>query len=131
MGWSSEIVFRNRKLLCYRRAPRRRNVFRSDGQASRKWSEFPHCRGRERSRQRARQGAATRARTGLSDSENDHAERLQGAYFGFEAEHRRVHIESTDGHKIWGTVGVSDNIIDACWEALRDAVEYKLARGTR
>jgi len=42
----------------------------------------------------------------------------------------RVHIETTDGHKIWGTVGVSDNIIDASWEALRDAVEYKLQRGS-
>ena len=38
----------------------------------------------------------------------------------------RVLIESGDAHAIWGTVGVSDNIIDASWEALRDAVEYKL-----
>ncbi|MFT3781916.1 MAG: citramalate synthase [Nibricoccus sp.] len=38
----------------------------------------------------------------------------------------RVLIETTDGHSIWGTVGVSDNIIDASWEALRDAVEFKL-----
>lgn len=41
----------------------------------------------------------------------------------------RVLIETTDGHSIWGTVGVSDNIIDASWEALRDAVEYKLQQG--
>jgi 2-isopropylmalate synthase len=41
----------------------------------------------------------------------------------------RVLIETTDGHTIWGTVGVSDNIIDASWEALRDAVEYKLQQG--
>jgi len=38
----------------------------------------------------------------------------------------RVLIESGDGNSIWGTVGVSDNIIDASWEALRDAVEYML-----
>ena len=38
----------------------------------------------------------------------------------------RVLIETGDGEKIWGTVGVSDNIIDASWEALREAVEYKL-----
>jgi len=38
----------------------------------------------------------------------------------------RVLIETTDGHAIWGTVGVSANIIDASWEALRDSVEYKL-----
>lgn len=41
----------------------------------------------------------------------------------------RVLIETTDGHNLWGTVGVSDNIIDASWEALRDAVEYKLMHG--
>jgi 2-isopropylmalate synthase len=41
----------------------------------------------------------------------------------------RVLIESGDGHRIWGTVGVSDNIIDASWEALREAVEYKLMQG--
>ncbi len=41
----------------------------------------------------------------------------------------RVLIESGDGKGIWGTVGVSDNIIDASWEALRDAVEYKLLLG--
>jgi 2-isopropylmalate synthase len=38
----------------------------------------------------------------------------------------RVFIESGDGKDIWGTVGVSDNIIDASWEALTDAVNYKL-----
>ena len=38
----------------------------------------------------------------------------------------RVQIESTDGENFWGTVGASDNIIEASWEALKDAVEYKL-----
>ncbi|HZP60034.1 MAG TPA: citramalate synthase [Opitutaceae bacterium] len=38
----------------------------------------------------------------------------------------RVLIESGDAHGIWGTVGVSDNIIEASWEALRDSVDYKL-----
>lgn len=41
----------------------------------------------------------------------------------------RVLIESGDGQRIWGTVGVSDNIIDASWEALRESVEYKLMQG--
>jgi 2-isopropylmalate synthase len=41
----------------------------------------------------------------------------------------RVFIESGDGKAIWGTVGVSDNIIDASWEALTDAVNYKLLQG--
>ncbi|HEY1849307.1 MAG TPA: citramalate synthase [Opitutaceae bacterium] len=39
----------------------------------------------------------------------------------------RVLVESGDGRSIWGTVGVSDNIIDASWEALREAVEYRLS----
>jgi 2-isopropylmalate synthase len=38
----------------------------------------------------------------------------------------RVLIESSDGEALWGTVGVSDNIIEASWEALQDAVNYKL-----
>ena len=38
----------------------------------------------------------------------------------------RVVIESSDGAKTWGTVGVSGNIIEASWEALVDSVEYKL-----
>lgn len=39
----------------------------------------------------------------------------------------RVLIESGDGVKSWGTVGVSENIIEASWEALVDAVEFGLA----
>ena len=38
----------------------------------------------------------------------------------------RVHIESTDGERTWGTVGVSDNVITASWEALVDSVSYKI-----
>lgn len=38
----------------------------------------------------------------------------------------RVIIESSDGKDTWGTVGVSENIIEASWEALVDSVEYKL-----
>ncbi|HWB59989.1 MAG TPA: citramalate synthase [Chthoniobacteraceae bacterium] len=41
----------------------------------------------------------------------------------------RVLISSTDGHKTWGTVGVSDNIIEASWLALADSFEYKLQAG--
>jgi 2-isopropylmalate synthase len=40
----------------------------------------------------------------------------------------RVWIESSDGKDTWGTVGVSENIIEASWEALVDSVEYKLFR---
>ncbi len=38
----------------------------------------------------------------------------------------RVLIESSDGEKVWGTVGVSEDIIEASWEALVDSIEYKL-----
>ncbi len=39
----------------------------------------------------------------------------------------RVFILSTDGHCDWGTVGVSDNIIEASWLALVDSFEWKLS----
>ena len=42
------------------------------------------------------------------------------------AAHIRVNIESTDDKHVWGTIGVSENIIEASWLALVDAVEYKL-----
>lgn len=40
----------------------------------------------------------------------------------------RVLIESGDNTKRWGTVGVSENIIDASWQALVDSIEYKLLK---
>jgi 2-isopropylmalate synthase len=38
----------------------------------------------------------------------------------------RVVITWRDGDAVWGTVGVSENIIEASWLALVDAMEYKL-----
>jgi len=38
----------------------------------------------------------------------------------------RVVIESRDGTDVWGTVGVSENVIEASWLALVDSIEYKL-----
>ncbi|PLV59270.1 citramalate synthase [Thermotoga sp. KOL6] len=38
----------------------------------------------------------------------------------------RVLIESSDGKRRWGTVGVSPNIIEASWIALLESLEYKL-----
>lgn len=40
----------------------------------------------------------------------------------------RVLIVSTNGHETWGTVGVSDNIIEASWQALVDSFEYFASR---
>jgi 2-isopropylmalate synthase len=43
----------------------------------------------------------------------------------------RVVIESRDHDAVWGTVGVSENVIEASWLALVDAFEYKLSRDAR
>jgi 2-isopropylmalate synthase len=43
----------------------------------------------------------------------------------------RVTIESTDGADTWSTVGVSENIIEASWQALADSVEYKLLKSKK
>jgi 2-isopropylmalate synthase len=36
----------------------------------------------------------------------------------------RVLLDSTDGEREWGTTGVSENIIEASWQALVDSLEY-------
>ena len=38
----------------------------------------------------------------------------------------RVLIESSDGENSWGTIGVSENIIEASWQALQDSIVYGL-----
>ncbi|QPJ61077.1 MAG: citramalate synthase [Candidatus Nitronauta litoralis] len=38
----------------------------------------------------------------------------------------RVLVESGDEHARWGTVGVSEDIIEASWQALIDSIQYKL-----
>lgn len=38
----------------------------------------------------------------------------------------RVLIESSDGEKTWNTIGVSENIIEASWNALQDSIIYGL-----
>jgi 2-isopropylmalate synthase len=43
----------------------------------------------------------------------------------------RVVIESKDHTAVWGTVGVSENIIEASWLALVDAFDHKLAKDAR
>lgn len=40
----------------------------------------------------------------------------------------RVLVESKDKKDRWGTVGVSENIIEASWQALVDSIEYKLMK---
>ena len=38
----------------------------------------------------------------------------------------RVIIETEDEDDVWGSVGVSENVIEASWMALVDSIEYKL-----
>ncbi len=40
----------------------------------------------------------------------------------------RVQIESRDSREIWSTIGVSENVIEASWQALVDSVQYKLLK---
>lgn len=43
----------------------------------------------------------------------------------------RVLIQSQDATDTWSTVGVSENIIEASWQALVDSVEYKLLKDAK
>ena len=41
----------------------------------------------------------------------------------------RVLLDASDGERTWGSIGVSENIIEASWEALVDAIEYGMLHG--
>jgi 2-isopropylmalate synthase len=36
----------------------------------------------------------------------------------------RVLLDASDGEQVWGSIGVSENVIEASWEALVDSLEY-------
>jgi 2-isopropylmalate synthase len=40
----------------------------------------------------------------------------------------RVLIDSRDEDEVWSTIGVSEDIIEASWQALADSCQYKLAK---
>ncbi len=40
----------------------------------------------------------------------------------------RVLVESRDQDQIWSTIGVSEDIIEASWQALADSFQYKLSK---
>jgi len=42
----------------------------------------------------------------------------------------RVLLETSDGHREWTTVGVHENIVEASWVSLVDALTYGLSRAT-
>jgi 2-isopropylmalate synthase len=41
----------------------------------------------------------------------------------------RVLIDASDGHGSWGSIGVSENLIGASWQALVDSLEYGMQAG--
>jgi 2-isopropylmalate synthase len=43
----------------------------------------------------------------------------------------RVLIDASDKHGVWGSIGVSENLIAASWDALVDSLEYGMQPGVR
>jgi 2-isopropylmalate synthase len=43
----------------------------------------------------------------------------------------RVLLDASDGTSVWGSIGVSENIIESSWEALVDSLEYGMQVGSR
>jgi len=43
----------------------------------------------------------------------------------------RVLIDASDGHDVWGSIGVAENLIAASWDALVDSLEYGMQAGRR
>ncbi|MFA4966444.1 MAG: citramalate synthase [Thermoleophilia bacterium] len=40
----------------------------------------------------------------------------------------RVLLDASDGEDVWGSIGVSENVVEASWEALVDSIEYGMVR---
>ncbi|MGH2858295.1 MAG: citramalate synthase [Solirubrobacteraceae bacterium] len=38
----------------------------------------------------------------------------------------RVLLDASDGDRVWGSIGVSENVIESSWEALVDSLEYRM-----
>ena len=41
----------------------------------------------------------------------------------------RVLLDASDGQAVWGSIGVSENVIEASWEALVDSLEFGMQPG--
>jgi 2-isopropylmalate synthase len=73
---------------------------------------------------RALRGAITEHHPHLADIElTNYKVRILDETHGTDAV-TRVLLDSSDGEREWGTIGVSENIIEASWEALVDSLEY-------
>jgi len=73
---------------------------------------------------RALRGAITDRHPHLADIElTNYKVRILDEAHGTDAV-TRVLLDSSDGEREWGTIGVSENIIEASWEALVESLEY-------
>jgi 2-isopropylmalate synthase len=43
----------------------------------------------------------------------------------------RVLLDASDGDQVWGSIGVSENVIEASWDALVDSLEYGMRVSSR
>jgi len=43
----------------------------------------------------------------------------------------RVLLDASDGEKVWGSIGVSENVIESSWEALVDSLEHGMQPPSR
>ena len=43
----------------------------------------------------------------------------------------RVLLDASDGERVWGSIGVSENVIESSWEALVDSLEFGMQPGRR
>jgi 2-isopropylmalate synthase len=73
---------------------------------------------------KALRGAILDRHPHLADIElTNYKVRIQDEHHGTGAV-TRVLLDSSDGEREWGSIGVSENIIEASWEALVDSLEY-------
>ena len=103
---------------------------RSHRQGPRRRPPGPHRRRGRRAGQRAGQRARAQALAKFFPQLKkvrltDYKVRILDGGTGTAAK-TRVLIESSDGTRDWGTVGVSENIITASLQALVDSIEYAL-----
>ena len=104
-----------------RSRPRRRSRSRSTASAT---SASPRATARSTPSTQALRGAIADRYPHLAEIElTNYKVRILDEYHGTGAV-TRVLLDSADGEREWGTIGVSENIIEASWEALVDSLEY-------
>ena len=104
-----------------RSRPRRRSRSRSTASAT---SRVAEGNGPVNALDKALRGAIVDRHPHLADIElTNYKVRILDETHGTDAV-TRVLLDSSDGEREWGTIGVSENIIEASWEALVDSLEY-------